>query len=240
MDIKYVQLEPAAFLSDVQFIQMTMAERGIYWTLILLLYCNNGEIYLAPDKNDPEIPDSDFLRGLLGGYVAGYDESDTCIEAVMVKFNYQDGILTQKRVTEELKRSHNYIESGRKGAEKRWNRGANRGTIKGANANENETKVKKSNIRFETKESIPDKAIVSDSFKNKVTGNYQTLAMKLCDLFAITSKTADHTAICNLALKAKPEQYQEIIEIALKQLETPTIRNPIAALFAELKRKEIA
>jgi hypothetical protein len=238
MDIKYVQLEPAAFLSDAEFIQMTMTERGIYWTLILLLYCNNGELYLLPQEDDPEIPDN---RGLIGLGIGGHDKNDVCMELIMRKFNYVDGILTQKRVTEELQRSYNFVESGRKGAEKRWNKGANRGTIKGANANESEAKLSKVNInRFETKEKIPDKSIVSDSFANKVSGNYQTLVLKLCDLFAIEAKTADHTAICNLALKVKPEQYHEIIEIALKQLETPTIRNPIAALFAELKRKEIA
>jgi hypothetical protein len=237
MDIKYVQLEPAAFLTDPAFIGMSMAERGIYVTLIFLLYCNHGELYLGADDNDNSLPN----RGAISRVCGDFEDIDFCIEAIMIKFDYKDCILTHKRVTEELQKSHNFVESGRKGAEKRWQKGANRGAIKGANANENETKVKKSNInRFETKEKIPDKSIVSDSIRERVSGNYQTLVLKLCELFAIEAKTADHTAICNLALKVKPDQYEEIIKISLKQLETPTIRNPIAALFAELKRKEIA
>lgn len=41
--IKFVQLEPAAFLTDMDFFAMSAAERGVYWTIILYLYCNNGK-----------------------------------------------------------------------------------------------------------------------------------------------------------------------------------------------------
>ena len=42
--IKYVQLEPGAFLTDPDFIKMKVEERGIYCHLILLLYSNGGSL----------------------------------------------------------------------------------------------------------------------------------------------------------------------------------------------------
>ena len=39
-DIKYVQLEPAAFLSDTDYQIMTAEQRGIYCSLIFYLYAN--------------------------------------------------------------------------------------------------------------------------------------------------------------------------------------------------------
>jgi hypothetical protein len=46
MKIKYVQLESEAFLTDLDFVAMTLEQRGAYLTLILFLYCNNGKCEL--------------------------------------------------------------------------------------------------------------------------------------------------------------------------------------------------
>ncbi len=46
MKIKYVQLESSAFFTDLDFIAMTLEERGTYLTLILYLYCNDGKCKL--------------------------------------------------------------------------------------------------------------------------------------------------------------------------------------------------
>jgi hypothetical protein len=43
MKVKFVQLEPDAFLTDLDFIAMTLEERGAYFTLIFYLYSNNGK-----------------------------------------------------------------------------------------------------------------------------------------------------------------------------------------------------
>ena len=43
MKVKFVQLEPDAFLTDLDFVAMTLEERGAYFTLILYLYSNNGK-----------------------------------------------------------------------------------------------------------------------------------------------------------------------------------------------------
>ena len=42
--IKYVQLEPAAILTDLDWQKMSAEERGVYWQIILTLYCHNGKI----------------------------------------------------------------------------------------------------------------------------------------------------------------------------------------------------
>ncbi len=49
MKIKYVQLDSSAFFTDLDFIAMTLEERGAYLTLILYLYCNNGS-FSTPNR----------------------------------------------------------------------------------------------------------------------------------------------------------------------------------------------
>ena len=46
MKIKYVQMESEVFLTDLDFVAMTIEQRGAYLTLILYLYCNNGKCEL--------------------------------------------------------------------------------------------------------------------------------------------------------------------------------------------------
>jgi hypothetical protein len=48
MKIKYVQLESDAFLTDIDFVQFTPAERGVYYSLILLLTSNDGKCTFDP------------------------------------------------------------------------------------------------------------------------------------------------------------------------------------------------
>ncbi len=44
MKIKYVQLESDAFLTDLDYIVMSHAERSVYCTLIFYLTSNNGAV----------------------------------------------------------------------------------------------------------------------------------------------------------------------------------------------------
>ena len=48
MKIKFVQLEGGAFFTDLDFIMMSAAERGVYCTLLLHLYCNAGRCEFEP------------------------------------------------------------------------------------------------------------------------------------------------------------------------------------------------
>jgi len=46
MKEKYVRLESETFLKELDFIAVTLEQRGAYITLILYLYCNNGKCRL--------------------------------------------------------------------------------------------------------------------------------------------------------------------------------------------------
>ena len=48
MKVKFVQLESGAFFTDLDFITMSAAERGVYCTLLLQLYCNAGKCEFDP------------------------------------------------------------------------------------------------------------------------------------------------------------------------------------------------
>ena len=48
MKIGFVQLESQAFFTDPDFITMSAAERGVYCTLLLHLYCNSGRCEFDP------------------------------------------------------------------------------------------------------------------------------------------------------------------------------------------------
>jgi len=48
MRIRFVQLESQAFFTELDFITMSAAERGVYCTLLLHLYCNSGRCEFDP------------------------------------------------------------------------------------------------------------------------------------------------------------------------------------------------
>jgi uncharacterized protein YdaU (DUF1376 family) len=116
--IKYVSLEPAAFLSDVDFIAMYADQRGVYITLILFLYCNNGRLRVPPDSEDKDAPDAEYVRVMCN---AIDPEGDVPLDLVFSKFEYDGEFLTHKRVTKELRKSADFVAAGKKGADKRWN-----------------------------------------------------------------------------------------------------------------------
>ena len=101
---KYVSLEPDAFLSDEDFQIMTAEERGVYWTIILYLYRNNGRLKYDEIK----------LRKLCNV------KSDYPLQSVSRKFQVRGGYIRHKRVTKELKRAQNLVDRGVKGAKARW------------------------------------------------------------------------------------------------------------------------
>jgi len=111
---KYFQLEPTAFLSDVDFQMMTAQERGVYFTVILYLYANGG----AMGSN------IGTLQALCnyGHDMLGWEQMWGNIKHKF-KIN-NNGFITHKRVSKEMQESGHRMqvakESGLKGAEKRW------------------------------------------------------------------------------------------------------------------------
>jgi len=107
--IKYVQLEPQAALCDIDFQMMTAEERGVYWTIILYLYCNGGRCAL-------DVP---AMKAL-----CACENFEKCWEKIKNKFFSKNNFLMHKRVTKQLRcagrRLQDARQKGLKGAEKRW------------------------------------------------------------------------------------------------------------------------
>jgi uncharacterized protein YdaU (DUF1376 family) len=108
--IKYVQLEPAAFLSDEDFQMMTDAERGIYCTIIFYMLCNNGRI-----RNDEE-----GIKKLCN-VTSDFEQKWSRVKSKL----YQKSVwLRHRRVDVELRKATEKMQvatkKGIKGATARW------------------------------------------------------------------------------------------------------------------------
>jgi len=111
MKIKYVQMESEAFLTDLDFVAMTLEQRGAYLTLILYLYCNNGKCDL----------DIAALGQLCNKSTKTFEK---IWQNISKKFQTRNGVIKHKRVTKELKRAKKFRQAksraGLKGANKKW------------------------------------------------------------------------------------------------------------------------
>lgn len=101
MKIKYVQLESEAFLMDLDFVAMTLEQRGAYLTLILYLYCNNGKCAL----------DMSALSQLCNKSTKTFEK---IWQKISKKFLTRNGVIKHKRVTKELKKARKFIQHQRK------------------------------------------------------------------------------------------------------------------------------
>jgi uncharacterized protein YdaU (DUF1376 family) len=112
MKIKYVQLESDAFLTDIDFVQFTPAERGVYCSLILLLTSNGGKCVF------------DVRRLSRVCNCQSVEEFEKIWEKLSKKFQVRGGVIKHKRVTKELARARKLRQTKRKaglsGARKRW------------------------------------------------------------------------------------------------------------------------
>ena len=101
MKIKYVQMESEAFLIDLDFVAMTLEQRGAYFTLILYLYCNNGKCEL-------DIP---ALGQLCNKSTKTFEK---IWQGISKKFQTRNGVIKHKRVTKELTKARKFIQHQRK------------------------------------------------------------------------------------------------------------------------------
>ena len=107
----YFQLEPGAFLSDMDFQVMNAEQRGVYCTLIFYLYRNDGKL-----KHD--IP----LLTKICNVNNGFD-----FRGVLDKFQIRRGFIYHKRVTAEFTKS-----SDRMKADQEWKSKSSQGGIRSA------------------------------------------------------------------------------------------------------------
>lgn len=122
-DIKHVQLEASAFISDVDFQLMDAEQRGVYCSIIFYLYANGGELQL--DNSDITLlsDKTNTLAMISNCAKTGHDWKQVW-NKIAHKFQINGNILTHKRVTQELKKAAEYrkrrSEAGKKGMKARW------------------------------------------------------------------------------------------------------------------------
>ena len=168
MKKKYVQMESEAFLTDLDFMAMTLEQRGAYFTLIFYLYCNNGKCEL-------DIP---ALSQLCNKSTKTFEK---IWQVISKKFQTRNGVIKHKRVTKELRKAKKFIrhqsKAGLASARKRQQRLSHGSTdvtspvqptkAKG-NVNEKEKKV---NTNTYTKEqSLSSNSLRALSFNETLIG----------------------------------------------------------------------
>jgi uncharacterized protein YdaU (DUF1376 family) len=149
-DIKHVQLEAGAFISDVDFQLMNAEQRGIYCSIILYLYANGGIIELN-NTDITLLSDKTNRLAMISNCNKTGQEWKSVWGKIAHKFQINGNILTHKRVTEELKKASDFriakSKAGKKGMQKRW---ADNTDI----TKESKVKISKVNI---SKEEVEDK-----------------------------------------------------------------------------------
>jgi uncharacterized protein YdaU (DUF1376 family) len=106
MKIKYLQLESDAFLTDLDFIRFSPAERGLYCSLIFFLASNDGRCEL----------DTEALSRLCN--CDNVQQFEQLWQKVAKKFQVRNGHIKHKRVTKELRKAKKMYQARRKAGQK--------------------------------------------------------------------------------------------------------------------------
>jgi len=96
MKIRFVQLESDAFLTDIDFVTMSPAQRGVYCSLILYMNSNNGKCTFDPPT----------LSRLCN--CQSPEEFEQIWEVLSKKFQTRRDVIRHKRVTKELAKAKKY------------------------------------------------------------------------------------------------------------------------------------
>ncbi|MHC4397490.1 MAG: DUF1376 domain-containing protein [Planctomycetota bacterium] len=179
--IKYIQLEPAAYATDTEWLMMTAEERGIYHSLIIYLSTNEGRLGYDPEQlcklcNTKKNIFENFWRK----YVK--------------KFQLKNKQIKHKRVTKALRHARKLIKQrSLAGIASGKARSTGVSTeLQQSEAKRNEANTKEKEIkRNETKDEKP-----SDSVKNPISFSLR-FADKLDKVIAAKSQS-DKLALVNL------------------------------------------
>jgi uncharacterized protein YdaU (DUF1376 family) len=188
---KYVQLEPAAFITDLDFQMMNAEQRGVYCSLIFYLYCNDGKIELN-NNSDITLLDSQTSKlAVISGCLKTGGDWDAVWSKIAHKFNLEGNCLTHPRVTEELERAEEFqrakSEAGKKGMKKRWG---------------HNSVITKENNSVITKRSEVKRSEVKESKDNKYSQNSDEFRLSSL-LFALMVKRKPDYKTPNLQSWAK-------------------------------------
>ncbi len=170
MKIKYVQLESDAFLTDIDFVQFTPGERGVYCSLILLLTSNDGKCEFEPRA----------LSRMCN--CISVEEFEKIWQRISKKFQFRNGIIRHKRVTQELGRAKKLLQAKRRGglstARKRQHSTSTLGSTANAKERKGNEKVSKDITNTNTADLS---AITSDSLRTGLATGQQHSALRFND-----------------------------------------------------------
>ena len=236
MKIKYVQLESEAFLTDLDYITMSHAERSVYCTLIFYLTSNNGKCEYKPSA----------LSKLC--HCENVEEFEEIWQGISKKFQVRNGVVKHKRVTKELRRAKKFIQRQRKAglasARKRQQR-LNHGSTDAATIvqptktkrNVNEKEKKNNSNTYSSEQSL--------SFSSSARPHLRALNFNSALINIIKPRSqSDRTCFRNItswlmAGCATGHSNEEIFDRVLDYArEASTGRNP-AAVFMTLIKKEL-
>jgi uncharacterized protein YdaU (DUF1376 family) len=186
MKIKYVQLESDAFLTDIDFVQFTPAERGVYCSLILYLTSNDGKCTSEPEA----------LSRICN--CQSVEEFEKIWQRVSKKFQLRKDTIRHKRVSKELKKAKHFrqvcAEAGLKGASKRWSGHSSPNGVAIAKERKRNEKVSKD---ITNTNSADFSAITSDSLRHS-----QSNALRFIDALSRVippRSRSDRTCFRNVA-----------------------------------------
>jgi uncharacterized protein YdaU (DUF1376 family) len=226
MKIKYVQLEGDAFLTDLDYITMSHAERSAYCTLIFYLNSNNGKCEYKPSA----------LSKLC--HCENVEEFEEIWQGISKKFQVRSNIIKHKRVTKELRRAKQYRQAksraGLKGAEKRWH---SHSTDVAKETKRNEKEKKNNSNTYSSEQSV--------SFSSSARPHLQALNFNSALINIIKPRSqSDRTCFRNITSwlmsgcatgRFNEKIFDRVLDYAR---EASTGRNP-AAVFMALIKKEL-
>ncbi len=227
MKIKYVQLESEAFLTDLDYITMSHAERSVYCTLIFYLTSNNGKCEYKPSA----------LSKLC--HCENVEEFEEIWQGISKKFQVRSNVIKHKRVTKELRRAKQYRQAksgaGLKGAEKRWHNHST-DVAKETKRNVNEKEKKNNSNTYSSEQSL--------SFSSSARPHLRALNFNSALINIIKPRSqSDRTCFRNItswlmAGCATGHFNEEIFDRVLDYArEASTGRKPAAVFMALIKKK---
>ena len=228
MKIKYVQLESDAFLTDIDFVQFTPAERGVYCSLILFLTSNDGKCTFEPEA----------LSRVCN--CRSVEEFEKIWQRISKKFQHRKGFIRHKRVSKELKKAKHFrqvcVKAGLKGASKRWGGHSNPNGVAIAKDRKRNEKVSKDITNTNTAD---QSAITADSLRNP-----QLNALRFIDALSRVippRSRSDRTCFRNVADwlvegcaagRFNSEIFQRVLDYAMQARHGD---NPAAVFMATIK-----
>ncbi len=173
--VKFIPLEIETVLADCDFQTMNAEQRGVYFSLIIYMYANDGKCRL----------DTKYLSRLMN-----CKNFPKVWQEIKKKFQVKEGIITHKRVSRELRRAKRLMQAkkkaGLKGAKERWHShpdaiGTPNGTPNStamANENVNNNNNENKNTREEERNEIKEREEKTSNTNSRLRASVSSIPIR--------------------------------------------------------------